>query len=582
MTVVAAGIVLLSVNGRVLLLQRSGVGDHADEWALPGGKVEGDESLEDAAIRECNEEIGFKPNKLTVLTRQFMEDVDYTTFIATVPKEFKPSLDDEHTDFVWVRPEEAAKQVSPGKLHPGLDIVLQRLGMDELDVAEAIADGKLPSPQQYENIWLFALRITGIGQSYRKSKKEHVWRDSSIYLNDRFLKRCNGLPVILDHPKGKLDTEEFKNRVIGTIFVPYIKGESVWGIAKILDEDAADMMRKHQLSTSPSVSFRDVSVNERAQLEDGSTLLIEGDPSLLDHVAVCELGVWDKGGTPSGVDLSGEVNMADETKEEDRKREEEAARQDAENARNVRLDKLMDRFDSFGDRLDKLEATRKDAEGEREEEDPPKEDPEDPDETAADTKRKDAEEAEAKKKEEEERRREDARKAADSRRRVDADEDEKKRLEDAEVTKRRMDAFEERLPREQSDAEREELAEAQDRADSVFAALGEKTPYPAARERPSDFRRRVLNRLKKHSAKYSKVDLATVTDPSLFSVVEDSIYSDAMASAHNPINLPPDMLREVRDRDSTGRVITKFIGTPDACWGPFKGQKRNLTGINKE
>jgi hypothetical protein len=36
-------------------------------------------------------------------------------------------------------------------------------------------------------------------------------------------------------------------------------------------------------------------------LEDGSVLLIEGKPSLLDHVAICELGVWDKGKDPEGI-----------------------------------------------------------------------------------------------------------------------------------------------------------------------------------------------------------------------------------------------------------------------------------------
>jgi hypothetical protein len=29
--------------------------------------------------------------------------------------------------------------------------------------------------------------------------------------------------------------------------------------------------------------------------------LVEGNPSFVDHLAICEKGVWDKGGDPSGI-----------------------------------------------------------------------------------------------------------------------------------------------------------------------------------------------------------------------------------------------------------------------------------------
>lgn len=183
--------------------------------------------------------------------------------------------------------------------------------LNELEIARAIASGQMPSPQQYENIWLFALRITGTGASYRPELQEHVWRDPAIYLTNDFLARCNGLPVIWEHPPGNALTQsEFEKRIIGSIMLPYIQQDEVWGIGRIYDLNAAGMMRDTRLSTSPSVIFGPESENHTRKLDGGRTLLIEGEPTLIDHLAVCELGVWDKGGEPTGIAYSGESERA--------------------------------------------------------------------------------------------------------------------------------------------------------------------------------------------------------------------------------------------------------------------------------
>jgi hypothetical protein len=179
-----------------------------------------------------------------------------------------------------------------------------------------MAVGQLTSPQRYENVWLFAIRITGTGISYRHARKEFVWRDPSVYINDEFLARCNGLAVIWEHPeKSLLNDKEFSNRVIGSIMLPYLrddKPDEVWGIAKVYDEDAAREMRDNVLSTSPAVNFADPTENDRIKLEDGKIMLIEGKPSLLDHIAICAAGVWDKGGDPTGVEaVADELALAD-------------------------------------------------------------------------------------------------------------------------------------------------------------------------------------------------------------------------------------------------------------------------------
>ena len=45
-------------DGRVLACERSDPPEVAGKWEFPGGKVEADESEEEALIRECEEELG--------------------------------------------------------------------------------------------------------------------------------------------------------------------------------------------------------------------------------------------------------------------------------------------------------------------------------------------------------------------------------------------------------------------------------------------------------------------------------------------------------------------------------------------
>jgi hypothetical protein len=125
---------------------------------------------------------------------------------------------------------------------------------NELDVARGIAGGELRSPQKFQNVWLFDLRISGTGVAYRPKHDEYVLRKPDGYLTDEFLARCNGLPIIWQHPPTDiLTSDEFSKRIIGTMFVPYIKGEEVWGVGKIFNEEAAQRMQDEKLSTSPGV-----------------------------------------------------------------------------------------------------------------------------------------------------------------------------------------------------------------------------------------------------------------------------------------------------------------------------------------
>lgn len=599
--ILASG-VLITNNGDGLFVKRTAVGDHAGEWCTPGGKTEAGETPLAGALRELQEEVGItaRPAAALPYMRRVADGVDFTTY--RVPADARPdvALDaTEHSEYCW-----APLSNPPQPLHPGVAVLLQREPPDELGVARLIRDGELPSPQRYENVALFDLRITGTGTAYRKALDEVVYRPPALYLNEEFLARCNALPVIWEHPpKNALDSQEYADRVVGAIMLPYIKGDEVRGIAKIYDNDAIKFMSEDGLSTSPAVIFRDQADGDRIELGEGRHLLIEGKPSLLDHLAICEQGVWDKGGTPAGVTstATGDTHMANEN--EDRMAaDSERARADAEAGEKLDkvlsgLDSMGRRFDSIEERMNKMEAGKADAETAEEfvEQDRGKRDA-----AAEIPKEKDAGAADADKMKAEEDRAEDPAKtetmpgapaetAADKSKK-DADEEGMKlaeKMKEHEESERADAAYrkalktlESRLPKDLSDDDYNTMADSQARADGVAMAFGKSAPRPLTGETPLAYRRRLARDFQSHSAEWKAVNLALLPADA-FAIAEGRIYADATKAAESPVDLPAGELREVKRRDQAGRTISTFYGTGPSWMGDFKAPSRRLVGINK-
>jgi hypothetical protein len=168
--------------------------------------------------------------------------------------------------------------------------------INELQVAERIADGTLSSPTEFMNSWCWALRISGTGVAWRESVQEFCLREPVMWLGEEMQRRCLGLPVVIQHPEGgMLTSPEFAARAVGMIVYSFVRDSDLMGVARILDQPAIELL-KEGADTSPAVQFAP-NTGTRITVDDKS-LLIEGVPMLFDHLAITPLGVWTRQGPP--------------------------------------------------------------------------------------------------------------------------------------------------------------------------------------------------------------------------------------------------------------------------------------------
>ncbi|HGB8774618.1 TPA: NUDIX hydrolase [Salmonella enterica subsp. enterica serovar Typhi] len=523
----------------VFLIQRSDDGT----WCQPGGTVEQGELAIDAARREVLEEVGYQYDGPLI---PHSVHGDYLTFRAEVPERFEAKLNDESLAAGWFHIDDL-----PKPLHQPFAEMLARQALNETEVAALIADGTLSSPQFFINMWMFAIRVTGTGVTWRSADQQMAFRNPDDYLTPEFLQRVAGLPLIWLHPeKNTLDSNEFAKRVIGTLTNSWVadNGE-VWAIARVYDAEAAEIMATRQLSTSPTVKF--VEVPDSIIEIDGQPLLVEPSPELLDHVAICEQGVWDKLLAPTGVKSDSIPNEAE-------KMDEEKIVALINKAIDARMAKADSEAADLKAKADAEEAVKKEK---------------------ADAEEKEAEEAKAKADAEEKAAKEKA--DAEAKEKADAEEAERMSKEKADADVRREIAeLKSRIPTELSDEERNEVADAQVKADSVFSCFGKRAPVPLSGEKPLAYRRRLMIQLQEHSPDFKTVDLSSIADSALLSVAEKTIYADAQKSAILSVGLG--MLREIKRADATGRQISTFEGDPAVTWAPFQSGKRQVTSFNNQ
>jgi hypothetical protein len=115
-------------------------------------------------------------------------------------------------------------------------------------------------------------------------------------------------------------------------------------------------------------------------------------------------------------------------------------------------------------------------------------------------------------------------------------------------------------------------SELQSKADEVYALHNRRAPAPEYGERLDRYDARLVRPLQQHSPAFSKLDYGSLPEAARVPV-RQQIFKDARHAADNPV-VPEGELKEIRRRDSSGRVISTFAGSPSAWLNEFKLDKQ--------
>lgn len=132
-----------------------------------------------------------------------------------------------------------------------------------------------------------------------------------------------------------------------------------------------------------------------------------------------------------------------------------------------------------------------------------------------------------------------------------------------------------RATRPVSREERDAMARAQARCDSVAQMFGLRAEAPLAGEHLDSYRRRLVAPLMKYSERAKKINVDRL-DSQSFPVIEDMVYADAQAAAKSPAAATPGRLVPQTFRDEAGRLCTKYTGDPLTWMGPMMGNVAHI------
>ena len=101
--------VMVRRGGEFLVLLRCAA--DGGYWHVVAGGVEPDETGAQAARRELREEIGLDAAPVDLARTYVYDDVQVGAFLVDVPDGWEPTLNDEHDEYRWCSPRDAAARL---------------------------------------------------------------------------------------------------------------------------------------------------------------------------------------------------------------------------------------------------------------------------------------------------------------------------------------------------------------------------------------------------------------------------------------------------------------------------------------
>lgn len=118
--------VIVNENDEILMIQSKRYTTNRLEWEVPAGRIEKNESPEEAARRECFEETGCTLKDLTFLCSQNpsngMSDLVIHVFVATVVAEIMEFDENEVSQKQWVKKRKVVDMLKNNEIHCGVSM----------------------------------------------------------------------------------------------------------------------------------------------------------------------------------------------------------------------------------------------------------------------------------------------------------------------------------------------------------------------------------------------------------------------------------------------------------------------------
>jgi ADP-ribose pyrophosphatase YjhB (NUDIX family) len=188
----SCGILFISKPTKKIGIGLRSDGNNPNTWSTIGGGIEEGEKILDCLIREIKEELGIdlNPNLIPI-----DDNKNYKTFISIVDDEFKPTLNNEHSDFKWFNYDNL-----PNNLHPGLKTTLTKPFVQKVldkHIKESTTTGAVGGYVQPLGSPIFRTNVGKVIEGIRdklKSKSSEIDKQKEDYIND-LIEKTKTLPL---------------------------------------------------------------------------------------------------------------------------------------------------------------------------------------------------------------------------------------------------------------------------------------------------------------------------------------------------------------------------------------------------